>query len=350
MKNFKIILLSALTFGVTSVFAQQEFQFGNYTHNPFLFNPAAGGLTEFSQIDLGYRNQHISADGNPVTMYMSGSTSIRFKDNKSAAKVFNPDGKMMYAPPLNSVGSYKHVLGGRLVSDGIGPFQKTGVMATYAVHLPMTDKINFGAGLGLGWNNIGINPSKVIVYSESDDILQSFGSRWNQNNLDLQAGLVFYTDRLTVGLSGTQLLANKLKFSDAYSVSKFNSHWMLYSSYKWDVAPDFVIEPFAMVRAVKHAPISADLGANFHYKYVWIGAQYRTSRSVVASVGLNFLKNFYVSYAFEYSAKSTRISTAGTHEVQLGVYFGKSKKAAAREAAKDAPIESTEGNEETLED
>src|SRR5690554_7409665 len=85
MKNFKIILLSALTFGVTSVFAQQEFQFGNYTHNPFLFNPAAGGLTEFSQIDLGYRNQHISADVNPVTMYMSGSTSIRFKDNKISA-------------------------------------------------------------------------------------------------------------------------------------------------------------------------------------------------------------------------------------------------------------------------
>ncbi len=349
MKNFKIILLSALTFGVTSAFAQQEFQFGNYTHNPFLFNPAAGGLTEFSQIDLGYRNQHISTDGNPVTMFLSGSTSIRFKDNKKAAQVFNPDGEMMYAPPLNSVGSYKHVIGGRFISDGIGPFQKTGVMASYAVHLPLTSTINFGAGLGLGWNNIGINPSKVVVYTEADDVLQSFGSRWSQNNLDLQAGLVVYTERLTVGVSGTQLLGNKFNFSDAYFVSKMNSHWMVYSSYKWDVANNFVIEPFAMLRAVKGAPISADLGANFHYKYVWLGLQYRTSRSFVASVGLNFLKNLYVSYAFEYSAKSTRISTAGTHEVQLGIYFGKSKKAAAREADKIAPQENSDVIETTEE-
>lgn len=312
--------------GTSVVVAQQEYQFGNYTHNPYQFNPALAGLTDFTQIDLGYRNQHISSDGNPVTMYLTGTSSFYFKNNKENAKVFNPDSDIMYTPPLNSVGAYKHVVGARFMSDAIGPFQKTELMASYGVHLPMTEYLNLGASIGLGWNNIGINPSKVTVINQSDDVLQNFGARWNQNNIDLQFGLVTYTDRFTFGFSGTQLLANKLKFSDAFYSSKLNSHWMFYSSYKWNANDDFMVEPYAMLRLVKNAPANADIGAKFHYKYIWLGAHYRTSRSFGAAFGLHFLKNFYVSYGFEYGAKSTRIATAGTHEVQLGAYFGKVKK------------------------
>lgn len=326
MKKHKIILLSALAMVSITLSAQQEFQYNNYAHNPYMFNPAAGGLTDFTQVDLGYRNQFVSASGNPVTPYFSGTVPIYFKKAKEEQKVFNPDNVMMYAPPLNGVGKFKHVVGGKVVGDMIGPFRKTGIMASYAVHLPMTDKINFGAGFGLGWNNMGVRSNQVIVRDETDNIYQEFASKWSQNNLDLQLGLVFYTERLTVGLSGTQLMGNKLKFSDAFYKSKLNSHWMLFSSYKWGVATDFVIEPYVMMRVVKNAPFSADLGAKFHYKYVWIGAQYRTAQSFAVSFGLNFLKNLYLSYAFEYSAKSIRVATAGTHEVQIGFFIGRPKK------------------------
>lgn len=326
-----------------SASAQQEYQFGNYTHNPYLFNPAAGGLTDFTQVDIGYRNQHISSDGNPVTMYASGHTQLYGKGN--SGKVFNPDGVSMYAPPLNSVGKFKHVIGGRLVNDAIGPFQKTGVMATYGIHMPLTKKWNMGVGLGLGWNNIGINPTKVVAINSADDVLEGFGSRWNQNNMDLQAGLVVYSDRFTFSLSGTQLLGNKFNFSDAYFISKFNSHLFAYASYKAKAGEKVVVEPFAMLRTVKNSPISADLGAKFHYDFLWMGLQYRTSQSFVVSAGLNLLKNFYVSYAFEYSAKATRVATAGTHEIQLGVYIGKSKKKATV-----TPVEVKETEDASSED
>lgn len=325
MKKVKHHITAILLLAILPVMAQQEFQFGNYTHNPYLFNPAAGGLTDFSQIDLGYRNQHISSDGNPVTMYLSGTTQF-FSKGQRGDNRFNPDRKMMYAPPLNGVGRIKHVVGGRVMNDAIGPFQKTGVMATYGIHLPLTHSINIGAGIGLGWNNISINPSKVSVLDENDQILNDFGSRWNQNNLDLQAGIVVYMDRFTFSASATQILGNKLNFDQNLFSSKLNTHWFVYSSYKVNLNNDFMIEPFAMMRATKNAPISADVGANFHYQYIWLGAQYRTTQSYVASFGLNFLRNFYMSYAFEYSGKSTRVSTAGTHEIQLGVYLGRKTK------------------------
>lgn len=344
MKNLKNTLIALSIFTVLPILAQQEYQFGNYTHNPYLFNPAAGGLTDFSQIDLGYRNQHVSSDGNPVTMYLSGSTQFYTKKAQPADLRFNPDKKMMYAPPLNGVGMIKHVVGGRLTNDAIGPFMKTGLMATYGIHLPLTHSINIGAGIGLGWNNISINPSKVTVLDEGDQMLQDFGTRWNQNNFDLQAGIVLYMDRFTFSASATQLLSNKMKFSNNIFTSQFNTHWFVYSSYKVNVTDDFMIEPFAMLRAVKNAPISGDIGANFHYQYIWLGAQYRTNQSVVVSFGLNFLRNFYLSYAFEYSGKATRISTAGTHEVQLGVYFGRKLK--KKQVQKETTPDEIEQDEE----
>jgi type IX secretion system PorP/SprF family membrane protein len=335
MRKIKLLIASVLTLGGTFVFAQQEFQYSNYTQNPYLYNPAAGGLTDFTQVDLGYRNQFISSSGNPVTPYFSGTVPLYFKKAKLEQATFNPENKMMYAPPLNGVGKFKHVVGGKVIGDMIGPFRKTGIMASYAVHLPMTSKVSFGAGLGLGWNNMGVRSSQAIVHDETDLTYQEFSSKWSQNNLDMQLGFVVYTDRLTVGLSGTQLLGNKLKFSDAFYKSKLNSHWMLFSSYKWAVAGDFVIEPYMMLRVVKNAPFSADLGSKFHYKYVWIGAQYRTAQSFAVSFGLNFLKNIYLSYAFEYSAKSIRVANAGTHEVQIGFFIGKSKNAKTPELDTD---------------
>lgn len=345
MKQIKNILLGALTFGGTIVFGQQEFQYSNYIHNPYLFNPAAGGLTDFTQVDLGYRNQFVSTSGNPVTPYFSGTTVLKFKKSKEEQPTFNPDNEIMYAPPLNGVGKYKHVIGGKVVGDMIGPFRKTGIMASYAVHLPMTNKVSFGAGLGLGWNNMGVRSNQVLVLDETDNVYQNFATRWSQNNLDMQLGLVVYTDRLTVGLSGTQLLGNKLKFSEALYKSKLNSHWMLFSSYKWSVVGDFMIEPYMMFRMVKNAPFSADLGAKFHYKYVWLGAQYRTAQSFAVSFGLHFLKNLYLSYAFEYSAKSIRVATAGTHEVQIGFFIGNQKKSKEAEPIDKAQEQDNTTNE-----
>lgn len=341
MKNLKNILFALSIFGAFSINAQQEYQFGNYTHNPYLFNPAAGGLTDFTQIDLGYRNQHISSDGNPVTMYLSGTTLFYPKGQNGSP--FNPDKKMMYVPPLNGVGKIKHVVGGRFINDAIGPFMKTGVMATYGIHLPLTHSINIGAGIGMGWNNLSVNPNKISVIDEGDQVMQDIGTRWNQNNFDLQAGIVFYMDRFTFSASATQILGNKLGLgTQIFAANKYYTNWFVYSSYKANVTDDFMIEPFAMMRATKNTPISADLGANFHYQYLWLGAQYRTTQSFVVSFGLNFLRNFYLSYAFEYSGKSTRVSTAGTHEIQLGIYIGKKAK------KNQAPIEPIEESVEDI--
>jgi hypothetical protein len=40
---------------------------------------------------------------------------------------------------------------------------------------------------------------------------------------------------------------------------------------------------------------------------------------------MNVLKNFNVSYAFEYGTKSIRIGSAGSHELQLGFLIGNNR-------------------------
>lgn len=324
MKNIQNYILGiGIAMMLTPTHAQQESQFGNYIHNPYIFNPAAGGLTDVTQFDLGYRNQYIGSSGNPSTIYLSGHTQISKKGNYRA---FNTDRANIYGSPDRSIGALKHIVGGKMMNDKIGPFQKTSIYGSYAVHLPLTEKMNMGLGLSAGWGNFQINPNEVILHNPIDNTYAQFaGQVSKQNNLDVQTGLVLYTNRFLFSVSGTQLLNSKTRINSIETLNTLNPHLFIISSYRFSATEKLDVEPFIMLKGVKGSPVNLDFGARFKYnKSIWLGAQYRTSNSFVISAGLNFLRNFNVSYAFEYGAKSTRISTAGTHEIQLGILLGKS--------------------------
>ncbi len=98
------------------------------------------------------------------------------------------------------------------------------------------------------------------------------------------------------------------------------------TSYAFEATDMIDIEPFLMLKGVKGSPTSFDIGARVKYnKSMWAGIQYRKGNSFVVSAGMNFLKNFNFSYAFEYGTKAVRISNAGTHELQLGILIGNNR-------------------------
>jgi type IX secretion system PorP/SprF family membrane protein len=304
------------------ILAQQESQFANYIHNPYIFNPAAGGMMDLIQVDLGYRNQYTGTDGNPSTVYLSGHAQIGAKN--AGIGEFNLDKENLYQTPERTLGSLKHVVGGKFSRDGIGPFQKTSMYGSYAVHMPLVKTLNIGVGLSAGWSNFQIDQNKVILHDANDNIYNQFSSTLSkQNNLDIQTGLVLYNDKFFFGLSGTQLLNNTVNIEQIETANTLNRHLFLISSYRFGISEKMELEPFAMVKAAQKSPTSFDFGMRMKYnKSIWGGIQYRRGNAFVISAGMNVLKNFNVSYAFEYGAKSTRIGNAGSHELQLGFLIG----------------------------
>lgn len=330
MKNtrnpFLTIALSVFI-GMNTAHAQQESQFANVIQNPYVFNPAAGGMTNLLQVDLAYRNQWLASTGNPTTVYLSGHAQIKFGKSGNGLGEFNLKREPFYTNPTRTIGNIKHVVGGKVISDGIGPFQKTGVYGSYAVHLPMTKKLNVGLGLSAGWGNFQIDPSKTMALDQNDNTLSQFtSSRSKQNVLDAQAGLVIYGERFYFGISGTQLLNNTVSIENVETGNALNRHLFIVSSYLFEINDEFEVEPFVILKGVKNSPLSLDIGSKVHYhKFAWAGLQYRTGNSFAVSFGANFLNNFRASYAFEYGAKKVRMSNAGTHEIHLGYLIGNNR-------------------------
>ena len=327
MKNTLLNLgfVGMILFLSSSIFAQQESQFANYIHNPYIFNPAAAGMMDLIQVDLGYRNQFTGIDGNPSTVYLTGHTQIGSK-NEGIGE-FNLNKENLFQTPDRTIGKLKHVIGGKFSKDGIGPFQKTSLYGSYAVHMPLIKSLNIGVGLSAGWSNFQIDQNKVILHDDNDNIYNQFSSNLSkQNNLDIQTGLVLYNDKFFFGLSGTQLLNNTVNIEQIETTNTLNRHLFLLSSYSLGISEKLDLEPFVLIKAAQKSPTSFDLGIRIKYnKAIWGGIQYRKGNAFAVSAGMNVLKNFNVSYAFEYGTKSIRIGSAGSHELQLGFLIGNNR-------------------------
>ncbi len=336
----RLISFSFIVLAFSPLIAQQEGQYLNLSNNPFMVNPAAGGLSDVFQLELSSRRQWLGYEGGPRSLFLVGHSQFKVGKSKDAVlNEFNSANTTLFQSPERSVGKIKHVVGGKALYDAIGPFMKTSVYGSYAFHLPFTRKVNFGAGIGLGWSNLGVNQERVVLYQADDSAYDQFlGNSSTQNILDANAGVVFYGEKLFVGLSTTQLLKNDVVFQNIATESNFNRHYFVVAKYRFTLNEQFEIEPSAVAKFAENSPFSGDFGARLIYgKSSWFALQYRTSNALTFQIGSNLIKNIYVSYGYELGMGPLRTGTNGSHELQLGFYLGNNRNVAkeTKENSKD---------------
>lgn len=323
----RYLLVTLFLASITTLVAQQEAQFSQYYNNAYFFNPAAGGLTKTMKFDIGYRRQWLGIEGTPQSFYATGHSEISFNSRNKVLDEFNVDRESIFKTPKNSVGKNKHVIGGRLLSDQIGPFLKNSVMASYAYHLRFTGKTMLSLGVSAGWSNLGLNSSKVVLLEQDDAQYNEFLSRnSNQNIFDINAGVAFYGENFHFGISSTQLLKNDLAIDNIVTQSNFGRHWFGYGMYKIDLISDFSIEPHFMAQLIGQAPFSFNVGSRVIYedKY-WVNIAYRLEDAINFGVGLNFANNFSFGYAYDVAAGPVQRTSNFVHELQLGFILGNNR-------------------------
>ena len=325
MKRTNLLILVSFLSGFVA-FSQQESQYANSAYNAYYLNPAAGGLTNTMQFEVTGRTQWAGYNGGPRTMLFMGHSQINTKKNENALGEFNVKDEPFFSSPKVSTGSIKHIVGGKASVDAIGPFAKTSIHGSYAIHLPFVKSFNFGVGVGLGMSNFKVNEDRVTLYQQDDIAYEQFlGSTSTQNILDVNAGLVFYNEDLFFGLSTSQVLNNKVQFDGVTTGSNFARHYFLVTRYKIDI-DDHSIEPSVVGKFTGNAPMSFDIGARFNFNgSSWLGFQYRTSNALVFQVGSNIVKNLYLGYNYEHTIGPVQTTSNGTHEVQLGLYIGNNR-------------------------
>ena len=327
MLNKAIFLTVGLLCTTLNVSAQQEGHFSNLANNPYILNPAAGGMMNVLNIESTTRFQWLGYNGGPRSIMVTANSPVNFKKGANARDEFNVSDEFLFEQPTRSTGKTKHVIGGKFLNDAIGPFMKTSLYGTYAIHLAFSKNINFGAGIGLGWSNYGINNDRVTLYHENDITYSEFlGTSTSQNFLDANAGIVFYSDKLFAGISMMQAFNNKAAFENVVTESSFNRHYFLTAKYKFETRGDISVEPILVGKYVANSPLSFDIGSRIIYRNsAWGGLQFRTSNALLFQVGSTLIKNLYLNYSYEYSIGKIRMANNGTHEIQLGIYLGNNR-------------------------
>jgi type IX secretion system PorP/SprF family membrane protein len=314
---FTLICWSVIGYG------QQDFQFSQTLSNPYLFNPAASGTSNVGEINIGNRMQFMQVEGKPMTSYLTFSSGFRTGKQRHALNELATGGKTVFNAPNRVLGS-KHVAGIRLFNDQIGPFTRNAVMASYAYHLPLTKQFNMGVGLGFGWNNFGIDQSKLILGSSGDVTFQTYFANTSiQNRVDANTGITIYNEKLLIGVSTTQLFGSAIRFQDVTTSSTHLSHLYLIAAYRFEMNSTYGIEPIIQMKRVKGSPMSYDIGARIHYNRMgWVALAYRNSGNLSLGAGVNLYRHFRIAYNFDAGLGATRHFGSGAHELQIGYIFG----------------------------
>lgn len=304
MKHLLSILLTGLVAG--AVQAQQLPQLSQYNSQDYLYDPAVAGSRPWFEIRSAHRNQWVGIQDAPRTFVLSATT------------------------PLGS----NMGVGGYIFTDNVGPSRRTGMQLSYAYHLKVTDDIKLGMGLSFGMLQFLIDGSKIQFHDPDEPLMddQLRGSLMP----DATFGLYLYHEKWWFGATAPQLLRNRVWFYDEndQSLSKLAAHYYAMGGYRLPIGSDLMLEPSFLLKYVDPVPPKIDLTATLRYKdMVWIGATYRTEDAVSLMVGYWMKKTFQFGYSYDLTMTNLRNYTSGTHEVMLGITFGKEAPAAATTAA-----------------
>ncbi len=300
-KLFILIALAAAAF--TGLQAQQVPLYSQYWYHPYLYNPARTGFDDQAQAYFIYRRQWVGFEDGPQTQ----------------ALTFN-------MPVMNRKAGF----GVYLFNDMSSIFRRLGGSFTYAYHINFSENLDHRLSLGLsaGVQDIRINYSDVVVLDPTDEVILN-GMRRN-SFFEAGFGINYFFKNWSLGLSAPSIFGTDLKYLSKEGLAGYEiqRHYVAQTSYKIKLAQDkFTIEPMAAFRTTEAFNFQIDAGASFMFKdWVWINGMYR--HNFAASVGGGFKIHDLITVGYSYDLPINELQgyNTGSHELLLGVTFGRKKK------------------------
>ena len=269
--------------------AQQDPIYSQYMLNPLVINPAYAGLTNNLNVNGSYRLQWAGFEGQPNTFNLNGSSS--FLDNKVGVGL-----------------TFSH--------DKIGNTKNTEVNASFAYKLDLGHDRMLSFGMQAGVLNYRIDNSELNVFDEDDE---AFLNNERGTKLNIGAGLIFKGQDFLVGVSVPRMLPTKFKAGDS-EFELYNQHYYLFGAYVFYLNEQIKFKPTALVRAVKGASASTDIGANFIFNSMHTAGVFtRNFKTYGVLLQTLYREKFRFAYVFELPTNKSVGTNFTTHEISLGL-------------------------------
>ena len=301
MKKLSILLLLVLMTSVS--FAQQDAQFTHYMYNTVSVNPAYAGSRDVLSLTGLYRTQWVGLRGAPRSFTFSGHSPLQ---------------------------NEKLGLGVSLVRDEIWVQDETylDIDFSYTINTSATAKLAFG--LKAGAHLLNIDFSKANPEDDSDDSFDPASNVDNKFSPNVGFGLYYYTDNFYIGYSSPTLLSTKYyddeNVGNITYLSRDNSNHYLIAGYVFDISETTKFKPAILFKAVKGAPLQADLSGNFLFNDKFtLGLAYRWDAALSGLLGFQVSEGLMIGYGYDWETTELNNYNSGSHEIFLRWEFKSSK-------------------------
>jgi type IX secretion system PorP/SprF family membrane protein len=284
---FLITVLSAVT--IQKSFAQKGVLYEQYVQNPMAINPGFTGAREVFNMTGIFRRKWFRVQGAP------------------SSQTFAADG---------TFGDGKFGVGFQALNDQTSAFSTTGVYASFAYHLGLSDKWKLGLGAQGGINVLPVFDLSLI--NSNNRALGSFG-----------IGAWLRSDQLYFGISKPELLSPS--FGDQRIAYYYRRPLYIMAGGSYDLGEDLLLLPHILFVQEKDYNLRVDLGARVWIsEKVGLGGSYRMGGGAAfGSANINYLqlsaevqvgKNVKLGYF--YNTKQIEVITPyngpqGIHELML---------------------------------
>ncbi len=304
------LLLPLLLLAMVPLRAQQLPQLSQYVSNDYLYNPSVAGSRPWFEMRSAHRYQWVGIQDAPRTFMLSATTPIGARMG----------------------------LGGFLFTDHVGPTRRTGFQLTYAYHLRITEDLRLSLSLSGGLVQFLIDGSKITFHDGYDPVMDD---QLRGDVLpDATFAFLLYHPKFWFGATAPQLFQNKIYFFDQQdqSLSRLERHYFATGGYRAKLGEDLSLEPSFLVKYVNPVPPKIDLNLTLRYKdLLWIGGGWRSNDAIPLMVGCWIKKMFQFGYSYDLTTTGLSQYAQGTHEIMLGITFGKERPGPLAHPAAPAP-------------
>jgi len=287
MKKLIFIIFATLSFG--SVFSQQLPMYSQYMFNRMLINPGVTGSEENLPIQMAVRQQWVGFADAPSTQTISAHYCFQ---------------------------NYNMGVGGVLFVDRFGAERKIGIQANYSYILKVFTDAKLAFGLSFQAFQYQLDYTSLVALDELDPNL--YGTRESKFVPESDFGVYLYHENYFAGISANQMIGLPVKIGgEEIHMAKMVRHFNLMGGYKFDLNPEFELEPSTLVKTTFKAPSQLDFNVRAIYQQnYWLGLSYRTAGDVVALLGLRF-KEFDFGFAVDFATSDIAAYQDGSYELML---------------------------------
>lgn len=299
--NKRLLLFIVCLCGGNLIGQQVPF-YNHYLINPFVYNPASTGASDYVNASF-VRNQRYSS---------FGSTAIN-----------------NYLTVEGPISKGNMGLGLIVAHQTQGIQQQLMSSLSYSYKLKINDDHNIRFGLSAGVLDNRIDYNQINAQEVNDPYLT--GLRPTAPVFDMNVGLMYYWKDMRIGISVPQIIGGKVKYARERSRGYYQleRHYMMSLEYDFHAGEKVIIRPNAVMRYMPDVPFQYDVSLMAIYNnLLWASATYKSDYAIQFNAGVRVLDFLRVGYSYELLTGSMKAYNTGTnHEIFLGFSFkGKREK------------------------